>query len=93
MNQRLGRWLLTAADRAATDELNLTEEFLAQMIGAPRPAVAETLSQMPGIRVLAGQDGPVTLHDRPAVEATACECYRIGVQEMDIFLRGLACRS
>jgi CRP-like cAMP-binding protein len=43
LRQRLCRWLLTAADRTKSDRLDLTQEFLSQMIGARRPATAKTL--------------------------------------------------
>lgn len=90
VNQRVCRWLLTAADRAASEELPLTQDFLSQISGVEAPAVADALSHIQGLRMPAGQDGHVTIHDRPAVEAAACECYGIGTQQLEVFFKGLA---
>jgi CRP-like cAMP-binding protein len=85
VNQRLGRWLLTAGDRVGTNEFELTQEFLAQMVGAQRPTVAELLGELRRAGVLAGQGGHIIIRDRPRLEATACECYGSIKQHLQAF--------
>jgi CRP-like cAMP-binding protein len=85
VNQRLARWLLTAGDRVGANEFNLTQEFLAQMIGAQRPTVAELLGELRKAGVLAGQGGQIIIRDRPRLEATACECYDSVKQQLQAF--------
>ena len=75
LEERLARWLLMAHDRADGDDLHLTQEFMAMMLGVHRPSVtitAGTLQRAGLIRYLAGR---VTILDRPSLEAASCECY------------------
>ncbi len=76
IDARLVRWLLMAHDRADGDELALTQDFMAMMLGVHRPSV--TISA--GILQRAGlishaRSGRVTILDRTRLEAASCECY------------------
>jgi CRP-like cAMP-binding protein len=76
VEERLARWLLMAHDRAEGDELILTQEFMAMMLGVHRPSV--TISA--GILQRAGlisyaKGGRITIVDRERLEAASCECY------------------
>lgn len=75
--QRLVRWLLTAQDKVQTDTLELTQEFLAEMLGARRA----TLTVVAGILQRSGlieyHRGVVKITDRARLEDAACDCYRI----------------
>ena len=76
IEQRLARWILMAHDRAESDDLPLTQEFLALMLCVQRPSitvVARTLQQAGIIRYASGT---ITVLDRDGLEATACDCYR-----------------
>jgi CRP-like cAMP-binding protein len=72
--QRLARWLLTAVDRAHTDRLELTHEFLAQMVGAPRSAVTQAASTLRRRGIIHYERGVVAIRSRSRLHAAACEC-------------------
>jgi CRP-like cAMP-binding protein len=77
LEQRFARWLLMAHDRSDGDELPVTQEFLALMVSATVPASqwwpAGALQQAGIIR--RSRRGEITVLDRRALEATACDCY------------------
>jgi CRP-like cAMP-binding protein len=75
--QRCARWLLMAHDRAGTDSFQLTQEFLAELLGIQRPSVtivARTLQKEGLIRY---SRGLIAITDRAGLEQAACECYAI----------------
>lgn len=74
---RMARWLLTASDRQQTATLQLTQEFLAQMLGSRRSTVTVAAGLLQRERLIDYTRGRITIADRPALEAKACECYGI----------------
>jgi hypothetical protein len=88
LTQRLSRWLLTAADRVATSRLELTQEYLAQMIGAQRSAVVEVVGQLETQGFLVHTRGCLDLVGRVGMEKAACECYALMKEDMEEYLRG-----
>jgi CRP-like cAMP-binding protein len=75
IESRLCRWLLRAADLHGRDELPLTQEYIAQMLGVRRTSVtvvARTLQEAGMIRYTRGN---IKLLDLPALRESACECY------------------
>jgi CRP-like cAMP-binding protein len=76
LEQRFARWLLMAHDRCEGDELPVTQEFLALMVSAHRPGVTVVAGalQQAGI-IRRSRRGEITVLDRSALEATACDCY------------------
>ena len=74
------------ADRIGHDNLDLTQEFLSQMIGARRPAVAVTMGRLQEKGILAYKRGHIVLQQRQALKANACECYNIVNKEIRNFL-------
>ena len=89
LTQRLCRWLLTAADRVETDQLVLTQEYLSQMIGARRPAVAEVVGRLQKRGLIHCKRGEVKLVRREEVRAASCECYGLVKHELEEFLQAL----
>jgi CRP-like cAMP-binding protein len=87
---RLCRWLLMAHDRCDSDELMLTQEILAGMIGARRPAVSIVTGTLQKAGLIKNQRGKITILDRQGLEEAACECYRIIRQAFDKFIGDLA---
>lgn len=85
LKQRLCRWLLTAADRMKSNRLDLTQEFLSQMIGARRPATAKTLVLLRRKGFIGGARGCVVIHNCAALETATCECYQVAKQEIEAF--------
>jgi CRP-like cAMP-binding protein len=76
MDGRCARWLLMTQDRLGADEFPLTQEFLAQMLGARRASVSEVASRLQSAGVIRYRRGRLTIADRHRLEAEACECYR-----------------
>ena len=74
---RLARWLLTSADRSETEELMLTQEFLAQMLGARRSTVTVAAGELQRLGSIDYSRGRIRITNRPALEGRACECYRM----------------
>lgn len=83
LEQRAARWLLTTQDRVTGDAYPLTQEFLAQMLGARRPTVSQIASRLQERGLIRYSRGVMQILDRPALEATACDCYQIVRREFD----------
>jgi CRP-like cAMP-binding protein len=88
VEQRLARWLLMTHDRVIGNELNLTQEILAEMLGVRRASVTTAAGTLQRAGLIQYRRGRVTVHDRPGLEATACECYRIVRNEFARLLNG-----
>lgn len=74
--QRLAWWLLEAQDRmGGSNELPLTQEFLAVMLGVARPTVSVVAARLQKAGLLNYARGHITILDRAGLEARACECY------------------
>jgi hypothetical protein len=71
------RWLLAVADRAASDEFPLTQEFLAIMLGVQRPTVNVAARRLTRAGLIRSRHGVLTIVDREALKASACEDYRL----------------
>jgi CRP-like cAMP-binding protein len=74
--ERLARWLLTARDRATSDRMPLSHEFLSMMLGVRRAGVTVALGTLKAAALIRNTHGQVTVVDRPGLEAASCECYR-----------------
>jgi CRP-like cAMP-binding protein len=88
VEQRCARWLLMTHDRMPGNGFDLTQEFLAQMLGERRGSVngvATALQQAGFIRYLRGH---MTILDRAGLESVSCGCYRIVRDEYDRMLGG-----
>ncbi|HVG18771.1 MAG TPA: Crp/Fnr family transcriptional regulator [Blastocatellia bacterium] len=86
VEERLCRWLLIAHDRVKSDEFQLTQEILANMIGARRPAISIVTGTLQTAGLIRSRRAKITIVDREGLEAAACECYRIVKEEFDRFL-------
>lgn len=76
VEERLARWLLMCHDRVGSDEFNLTQEFIANMIGAHRPTVSTAASALQSEGLIKYSRGLITVLNRRGLEKFACECYR-----------------
>jgi CRP-like cAMP-binding protein len=75
MRQRLARWLLMTQDRIASNELALTQEFLAQMLGVHRSTVIRAARLLQNDGVVRSARGHLTIANRAKLEKASCECY------------------
>jgi hypothetical protein len=73
--QRLSRWLLLCSDRSESLTLNLTHEYLADMLGSNRSTVSVAAEHLQNEGLIRYSRGKVVILDRPGLEASACECY------------------
>lgn len=78
-DQKLAKWLLRCHDRVAGDVLNLTQEYLAAMLGSQRTTVNEGAQALVDRGAIRYARGRITMLDRAALERAACECYRAPV--------------
>jgi CRP-like cAMP-binding protein len=76
-SSRLCRWLLQCADRTGSDQVPLTQEFLAEMLGVRRTTVTLLAQELQRHGILRYTRGRITILDRAALEASACECYEV----------------
>jgi CRP-like cAMP-binding protein len=76
IDQRLCRWLLLSRDRLQTDELQLTQELIAGMLGVRREGVSVAAGALQSAGLIRYARGRITILDRAGLEARACECYR-----------------
>lgn len=72
---RFCRWLLQTADRASGDTINLTQEFLAEMLGVRRTSVTEVANKVQAAGVIHYSRGVIKILDRSGLEKMSCECY------------------
>jgi CRP-like cAMP-binding protein len=75
-SSRLCRWLLQCADRIGSDQLLLTQDFLAGMLGVRRTTVTLLAQELQKRGMVRYGRGRITIVDRRALEACACECYQ-----------------
>jgi len=77
VKERLCRWLLIARDRVQSDTLCLTQEFISQMIGAPRTSVTTIAGILQKEGLVNYQRGKIVILDPGGLESASCECYGI----------------
>lgn len=83
VEERLCRWLLMSSDGVGSDELNLTQEFLATMLGVRRPGVSQAASVLQEAGLITYSRGLIQILDRAGLEKAVCECYRMTKEEYD----------
>jgi hypothetical protein len=75
IEQRCARWLLMSHDRVGRDRFDLTQEFLAEMLGVSRPGVTVAMGVLVKAGLIAHVRGDITVINRAGLELAACECY------------------
>lgn len=77
VEERLSRWLLMVGDRIGTDSFDLTQELIAQMLGVHRPGVTVAAGTLREAGLINYTRGRIQILDRPGLQDSACECYRV----------------
>jgi CRP-like cAMP-binding protein len=86
LDQQLCRWLLLSLDRLRTNELVMTQELIANMLGVRREGVTEAAGRLDKAGLIRYQRGRITVLDRPGLEQRTCECYAVVKKEYDRLL-------
>jgi CRP-like cAMP-binding protein len=77
IDQQLCRWLLLSLDRLGNNQLNMTQELIANMLGVRREGVTEAAGKLQKLGVIEYRRGHITVIDRPKLESLSCECYGV----------------
>jgi Mn-dependent DtxR family transcriptional regulator len=86
LDQQLCRWLLLSLDRLRGNELAMTQELIANMLGVRREGVTEGALKLQRAGLIRYSRGHVTVLDRPGLEKRTCECYAVVKTEYDRLL-------
>jgi CRP-like cAMP-binding protein len=86
VDQQLCRWLLLSLDRLPSNELTMTQELIANMLGVRREGVTEAAGKLQHAGLIEYHRGHITVVDRPGLEARVCECYQVVKKEFDRLL-------
>jgi CRP-like cAMP-binding protein len=89
LDQQLCRWLLLSLDRLPSNELVMTQELIANMLGVRREGVTEAAGNVQRAGLIEYNRGRITVLDRVGLEARACECYAVVKKEFDRLLPGM----
>ena len=81
VEQQLCRWLLLTLDRLPTNDLTMTQELIANMLGVRREGVTEAAGRLQGYGYISYRRGHITVLDRKGLEADVCECYAVVKKE------------
>ena len=87
VHQQLCRWILLSLDRLPSNQLNMTQELIANMLGVRREGVTDAAGKLQRLGVIHYQRGHITVLDRPRLETLCCECYTVVKKETDRLMR------
>jgi CRP-like cAMP-binding protein len=89
IDQQLCRWLLLSIDRLSSNELKMTQELIANMLGVRRSGVTEAALKLQSAGLIRYSHGHIEVLDRPGLERHVCECYAVVKREFDRLLPDL----
>ncbi|MBK8741030.1 MAG: Crp/Fnr family transcriptional regulator [Betaproteobacteria bacterium] len=87
LQQQLSRWILSCIDRLPANELAITHELIAQMLGVRREGISEAAGKLQRAGLIHYYRGHIAVTDRARLEAQTCECYAVVKQEYARLLR------
>jgi CRP-like cAMP-binding protein len=90
VDQQLCRWLLLSLDRLSSNELTMTQELIANMLGVRREGVTEAAGKLQDAGLIRYHRGRIAVLDRHGLEARSCECYQVVKTEFDRLLPYMA---
>ena len=88
VEQQLCRWLLLTLDRLPSNELTMTQELIAGMLGVRRESITETAVMLQRAGLISYRRGHITVIDRAGLETRSCECYHVVKKEFHRLLNG-----
>lgn len=83
---RMARWLLMYHDRLNMDQFEMTQEYMASMLGVRRASVTEVALRLQDLGYIRYHRGCITILSREGLEQFTCECYAVGEEKFDDFL-------
>lgn len=86
IEERLCRWLLLSLDRLSSNELAITQELIASMLGVRREGVTEAAGKLQKLGIIEYSRGHIHVKNRQALERITCECYRLVKTETERLL-------
>ena len=86
VEQQLCRWLLLTLDRLPSNELVMTQELVANMLGVRREGITEVAGKLKHAGIISYRRGHITVLDRSGLEARTCECYAVVRKELSRLL-------
>jgi CRP-like cAMP-binding protein len=86
LEQRFARWLLEAQDRLESEEIPLTQRFIAEMLGVRRAGVTQAAQKLEDLNIISYSRGHIRILDKPALKDIACECFGVVREEYDRLL-------
>jgi len=86
VEQHLCRWLLSTLDRLPSNELTMTQELIAAMLGVRREGITEAAGNLQRAGLISYRRGHITVLDRSGLESRVCECYTVVKNEYDRLL-------
>jgi CRP-like cAMP-binding protein len=87
IEQQLCRWLLLTLDRLNSQELVMTQELIASMLGVRREGITEAAGKLQQAEIIRYRRGHITVLDRTGLETHVCECYDVVKKEFDRLFR------
>ena len=92
IDQQLCRWLLLSMDRLPSNELKMTQELIANMLGVRRAGVTAAAMKLQEARLIRYSHGHIEVLDRSGLERRVCECYGVVKREFDRLLPDMKAR-
>ena len=86
LEQRCSRWLLACRDRSQFEEVAVTQELLAEMLGVRRQSVDHVLGELESRHMIECLRGSIKINDVTGLGSVACECYHLAKERLDNFL-------
>ena len=93
IEQQLCRWLLLTLDRLPSNELVMTQELVASMLGVRREGITEAAGKLQRAGLISYRRGHIEVLDRSGLETHACECYAVVKKEINRLLPDVRCRQ
>jgi CRP-like cAMP-binding protein len=93
LEERLARWLLASADATGSEQFELTQDFIAQMLGVRRPSVTVIVRSFEKRGMVQTSRGRIRIADRAALERAVCECYHFVRGQIDKVMSAASSRS